>query len=438
MFRLGFLLRCAGKEIVLSTPAEVTVLRKVLCPTIQPSELASLAADTAAAMRRLDIPSTVTIIQLFAQHGVRHEDLMLTGLWKVFKADWPLLVGKGETGLMRDFAACTATAFCLTFREGFVHDPQLLAIAFGRCVECAPHLSFHGVVDAYEGIRLFGRRYFSLTEVALYSGGVDADPQALDAVKEPSSSTILSSQPNLVDVLCGELESRLRLTIDGVCEHDAADVVRLMHSLSTVGVMNADTLVSLRRLIESMHVTTELFVDLLAGVLGIHTRVIDVLEHEGDDAWLLSERSALVKVLTEKLPRNLFGDRRRCDPQLVLGLRQVFEMHPALAEDAPSLWDAVRVVRVAHKHATSQKEKKHRLGGALFRPEYAVKVKSIVPDRSEAERFVPPQFKTWRGLGAKNCRHQGSATPQKMGFGTRRISRDYIKQKRRKFAPAVW
>ncbi|RNF14163.1 putative NUDIX hydrolase [Trypanosoma conorhini] len=439
MFCLGVLLRCVGKEIALPSSAEVAVLRKVLCPTIQPSELASLAADTAAVMRRLNIPRTVNILELFAQHGVRHEDLMLTGLWKVFKADWPFLAGRDETGVVREFAACTAKTFRLMCKEGFVHDPQLLAIAFGRCVECAPHLPLHGVVDAYEGVELFGRRYFSLAEVALYADGADADPQALDAAREPPSAAALSSQPNLVDVLCGELESRLRLAIDAGCEHDSADVVRLLHSLSALGVMDASTLASLRRLIASMNITTELFLDLLAGVHGIHTRVMDVLEHAGDDAWLLSERSALVKVITEKLPpQSLFGGRRRCDPQLVLRLRRLFEMYPTLAEDAPRLWDAVRVVRVAHRHATSHKEKKHRLGGALFRPEYAVKVKRIMPDRSEAERFVPPQFKTWRGIGARNGRHQGSATPQKMGFGTRRISSNYIKQKRRKFAPAVW
>ncbi|EKF29832.1 NUDIX hydrolase, putative [Trypanosoma cruzi marinkellei] len=439
MFRLSVFLRFVGKEIAVPTSVDLPLLRKILCPTIQPSELVSFAPEAAVLVRRMNVPQAVTILELFSRHGVRHEDLLLAGFWNVFKAEWPFPSGNEESGLMQDFAACTATSFRLLFKEGFVHDLQLLAIAFGRCVECAPHLPFRGIVDAYEGIQLFGRRYFSLAEVALYSGGADGDPQALDSTKEPFSSTALSSQPNLVDVLCGELESRLRLVVDVQCEQDASYVVRLLQALSAVGVLDANVFFSIRKVIESTKITTETFLDALTSVNGIHTRVIDVLDHEGDDEWLRSERSALVKVLTEQfLARNLFSDRRRCDPQLVLRLRQLFEVYPTLADDAPRLWDAVRVVRVAHKHTTRPNEKKHRLGGALFKSEYAVKVKPIIPDRSEAERFVPPQFKNWSSPAVKNVRHRGPATPQKMGFGTRRISKNYIKEKRRKFAPALW
>ncbi|KAF5223330.1 hypothetical protein ECC02_003608 [Trypanosoma cruzi] len=439
MFRLSSFLRFVGKEIAVPASVDLALLRKILCPTIQPSELVSFAPEAAVLVRRMNVPQAVNILELFSRNGVRHEDLMLAGFWNVFKAERPLLSGNEAAGLMQDFAACTATCFRLVFQEGFVHDPQLLAIAFGRCVECAPHLPFRGIVDAYEGIQLFGRRYFSLAEVALYSGGADDDPQALDSIKEPSSSTALSSQPNLVDVLCGELESRLRLVVDERCEQDTSYVVRLLQALSAVGVMDANVLLSIRKVIESTKITTKTFLDILISVHGIHTRVIDVLDHEGDDEWLCSERSTLVRVLTDKLlARNLFSDRRRCDPQFVLRLRQLFEVYPALADDAPRLWDAVRVVRVAHKHATRPNEKKRRLGGALFKSEYAVKVKPIIPDRSEAERFVPPQFKSWSSPAVKNFRHRGPATPQKMGFGTRRISKNYIKEKRRKFAPAVW
>ncbi|KEG15127.1 NUDIX hydrolase [Trypanosoma grayi] len=434
--RMGLLLRCLRKELALVVPTDAGLLGKLLCPTIQSSQLASLATETAAVVQRLNGPQTVTILELYSRHGVRHEQLMLACMWNVFKADLPVSFSNHNNGLMPTFAVCTSTTFRLMCQEGFVHDPQLLAIALGRCVECAPYMSFSGVVDVYEGIRLLDRQYFNLAEVALHEN--ETAGQRPHLVGEESSRT-LSSQPNVVDVLCTELESRLQSSVDEGCEHTPTDVERLLQSLAVVGLMDARSLSAVCQTIETMSVPIECMLGMLTSVHKIHTRVMDVLDHEGDDEYMQTERSELVRVLTDKLMAlNVFGASRRSDPQLVLRFRRLFEKYPVLAESAPQLWDAVRCIRVAHKHAACQTEKKHRLGGALFKSEYAVKKKPIIVDISETEKYVPPQFKTWRGPNVNSQRHKGPTTPRKVGFGTRRVSRNYIKMKRKKFAPAVW
>ncbi|ORC91613.1 NUDIX hydrolase [Trypanosoma theileri] len=436
MLRVGFLLRCVGKELAVVTGlTDAALLNKVLSPTIQPTELASIAAETAAMVQRLTLSRTVMLLELYSHHGVRHEQLFFNGLWKVFKADRPLVTCEEDKIVLQAFAASTANAFKLMCKEGFLHDSQLLAIALGRCIECAPFLPFNSVVDVYEGMKLFDRKYFTLAEVALQAE--ERNENELHNSSE-SSTTLLSSQPNVVDVLCCELELRLKVNGDEGCNSSPTDITRLVQSLAVVGVTDASSLSALRKVMEPITLPIEVALNILEGIHAIHKRVVDVLDHEVDDDWMRSERSILVQMLTGKLiSQKVFSSSSSPDPQIILGFRRLFETYPSLAESVPQLWDAVRTVRLSHKQVVSQREKIHRPSDGLFAQKYNVKVKPITEDASEAERRVPPQFKTWRGPTVKNQRRKGQGTPQKMGFGTRRISKNYIKMKRKKFTPAV-
>ncbi|KAH9593181.1 hypothetical protein LSM04_007575 [Trypanosoma melophagium] len=440
MLRVGLLLRCVGKELaVVARPTDAALLSKILCPTIQPTELASIAADTAAMVQRLTLSRTVMVLELYSHHGVRHEQLIFTCLWKIFKADRPVLTCEEDKILMQTFAAFTATAFKLMCKEGFLHDAQLLAIALGRCIECAPFLPFKGLVDVYEGMKFFDRKYFTLAEVALQAEEIK-DNQ-LDNSSEMSSS-LLSSQPNVVDVLCCELESRLKANGNEGFHTSPADIARLVQSLAVVGVTDASSLSALRKVMEPIALPIEIALNVLEGIYAIHKRVMDVLDHEVEDDWMRSERSTLVQMLTDKLiAQKVFAPPSSSpDPQMILGFRRLFEKYPSLAESVPQLWDAVRNIRLSHKHVVAQTRKIHRPNDGLFAQKYAVKVKPITQDNSAVEKRIPPQFKTWRGptnAAVKNQRRKGRGTPQKMAFGTRRISKNYIKMKRKKFAPAV-
>ncbi|KAG8347065.1 hypothetical protein ERJ75_000213100 [Trypanosoma vivax] len=436
--RRGFLLRCLPKEFNLTVSHGPGFLDKVLSSVIQPSKLASYADEMTLIVPQLSAQHTVSVLELFSRHGVRHEGVMLSCLWRVFKFDWSTSGGASDTEVKYGIACCTSVAFRTMCQQGFIHDAQLLAIAIGRCIECAPFMSLGGVSAVYSALKVLDRKFFSLSEVALHSGGLLADvvPES-----NADSSTVFSSQPNLLDVLCGELECRLRgIAAYGTSDYSATEVKELMESISVVGVTDATVLSTLQRLLGPMTFPTADVLDMLIGIHGIHARVIDVLNHDGDcDTLFQLERSALVKVLTDKvLSAGVFTRFRRHSPELVLQFRRLFERYPTLAADSPELWDAVRVIRVAHKHAVGKPDDGRRLGGKLFTSEFTVKMKRVTSTSEEAEKFIPSQFKSWRGPAVCNGRHKPTKNRQKVGFGTRRISKDYIKLKRRKFAPAVW
>nr|CCC94702.1 unnamed protein product [Trypanosoma congolense IL3000] len=435
--RMGLHLRCLRKELSTTAFTTTEVLRKVFCPTTHPSELASLAEAATDVVPQLGLPQTVAVVKLFSQHGVRHEPLMIGCFWKIFKSALPIESYEGDGGLMQSFAACTAAAFHTMCSQGFVHDPQLLAVGLGRCTECAAHMTFPSVVDVYQAMKDYDRKFFSLAEVGLHSESVNE--QRRPEERDDDSPTLFSSQPNLVDVLCGELESRLVAIGREAHAQSAHDLERLLKSLAVVGVSSGSAMVALCELVKPMAICAELLLSMLTSVHTIHARVVDVLDHAGDELDIEAERTELVKLLTDKLLHeggtSLF---RNCNWKLVLDYRKLFEKHPALSEDAPELWDAVRTVRVSHKYAVGSNGERHRLGGELFKNRYAVKVKPITTSAAEVERFVPPQFKTWRGPAVHNNRHKTPKTPRRVAFGVQKISRDYLKKKRRKFTPSVW
>ncbi|CBH16982.1 hypothetical protein, conserved [Trypanosoma brucei gambiense DAL972] len=435
--RTGRLLRCLGNELSVPLGSHTAVLSRVFCPKIQSPELASLAVETIEVIPQLDLLHTVAVLDIFSRHGIRHEPLMFGCLWKVFKAESPTSLCQGHASLMQGFAVRTATAFRIMCQHGLVHDPQLVAIALGRCTECAPHMTLGSVVDVYEAVKEWDRKFFSIAEAALHSGG--ASEEQMDDVSS-DSPTLFSSQPNMMDVLCGELESRLISVAREDYEASVQDAERLLGSLAAVGVATGDVVLALCQLIKPLKVTADSLLKMMVSLHQVHMRVVDVLDYNANDWDIQSARRELVKTLTAKLLslRSRGSFARHCDRQLVVGFRRLFEKYPALADDAPQLWDAVRAVRVPQKEVMKMNEPCRFLGGELFKGKYAVKVKPVTTSAAEVERFVPPQFKTWSGPSVGNNRHKSPKTPRVVGFGVQKISKDYIKMKRKKFAPSVW
>ncbi|KPI86799.1 hypothetical protein ABL78_4123 [Leptomonas seymouri] len=457
--------------------------QRCLDPQVTPSDLVRLAGDLLPfiADGSLELRQRVLLLDALAARAVRNEGVMQKCLWDIFKAPLPssrpyAFAAEKEVLSLAELSAYTSRAFRLMAEQQFLNDPQMTAIALGRCVELAAHLTMSGVCDAYKGLCAVNHLFFSTAEVAHHDSELAANMTMKEFYEKedvPDSET-LRNQPNLIDVLCGELEMQVQRCAsfleaggnhrDGgsaqlISLSDTAQrsfpsssssltsgeqqwLLNLLESLAVVGVQNASTLECLATLIPRYRSgsSSSFFIQALHHVTHIEQRVADPLVHE-ETAVIKDARRHLTLRLSEEIHKmpGVAGYLRHHPRELLL-LRRLFEREAASAALSPALWDTVRIIRVAHRHTVAELQRSTRPTGKLFEKKYNVKVKPISVDNSETERFVPPVFKTWRNPAAtpRGGHPRNGRTPRRMAFGTRRISKNYIKNKRKKFCPAVF
>lgn len=126
---------------------------------------------------------------------------------------------------------------------------------------------------------------------------------------------------------------------------------------------------------------------------------------------------------------------------------------PFAKPEGSGLWDVLRMIPITRKKALALSPYVtdideffdsgagfgHRSGsvircGKLFDPKYAVKVGKITKDFNEVEKVIPPQFKTLESPLSSRAKRQG-ADGKRARFGVRRITRNYIRDKRKKYCP---
>ncbi|KPA73509.1 hypothetical protein ABB37_09825 [Leptomonas pyrrhocoris] len=459
--------------------------QKCLDPQVPPSDLVrfSSALLPFIADGSIELRQQMQLLNALATRSVRHEGVIQKCLWDVFKAPLPCssttaFAPENESLSLMELSAYTSRAFRLMAEQQFLNDPQMTAIALGRCVELATHLTMRGVCDAYKGLRAVSHMFFSTADAAHHDSELAENMTMKEFYQNedaPDART-LRNQPNLIDVLCGELEMQLHRCacvlgtssdLAGgdhtqlVLSSDAAQTsisppsspssvalgeprcfLDVLDSLAVVGVQHASTLDCLASLVPRYRSSTSsgFFIHALHHAAQIDERVADPLAYE-ETASVQDARRHLTQRLSEEIQQmpGAAGYLRHNPSELLL-LRRLFEREAVSAALSPELWDTVRTIRVAHRHTVAESQRSSRPTGKLFDKKYAIKVKPISVDNSETERFVPPEFKTWRSPAATPRREhpRNGRAPRRMAFGTRRISKNYIKDKRKKFCPAVF
>ncbi|KAG5475265.1 hypothetical protein LSCM1_03376 [Leishmania martiniquensis] len=466
-----------------STTSTARLYQQCLSPTTSPGDVSRFTAALLLAIDRgeLTLREQVELLRTLAARSIRNEDAMLRCLWAVFKASLPVdedTSGEACTTMrcasLSELSELTSTAFQVMAEQRFLNDPQMTAVALGRCVELIPYACWDGLRSTYCGLRAVNHMFFSVAEVEHHSSEVTGQMTAkefYETADAPDEET-LRHQPNLLDVLCGEMELRLRCLCDAITRaapgpfettnalsvpsargasintsaareaHGEQWLLDVLSALAVVGVLHASTLDSLTALMIRCRAESSVgfFIKALTHATRIEERVVDPLTYE-ESAAVRDARRRLTLHLSEAVQkaRNIHGYLQH-HPQELLLLRRLFERDAAEPLLSLALWDTVRTIRVAHRHTIAASQASHRPSGALFRKMYDVKVKPISVNNAETERFVPPAFKTWRSPAAspRGGHHRHGCSPARTAFGTRRISKNYIKNKRKKFCPAVF
>lgn len=462
--------------VVGALPNEITQLyEKCLDPHSPPSDVVRFASDLLPFIvdGKVELRRQLQLLNVLAARSVRNENVIQRCLWDTFKAPLPVNAdaAMASDGLsLPELSAHTSRAFRLMAEQQFLNDPQMTAIALGRCVELAAHLTLGGVCDAYKGLRAINHMFFSTAEAAHHESELTANmttKEFYETGDTPDAET-LRNQPNLIDILCSELEVQLQrcallllndgegtkqlVPLEGTARlssstrnsaEEAQCFLEVVDSLAVVGVQHATTLDCLTSLIHRYRSSTSsgFFIHALDHATQIAERVVDPLMYE-ESASVADARRCLTLRLSEEIHRmpGAAGYLRHHPSELLL-LRRLFEREasntPALS---PALWDTVRCIRVAHRHTVAASPRSPRPAGKLFDKKYAVKVKPISVDNSETERFVPPEFKSWRTPAAtqRGGHPKNGRAPRRMAFGTRRIVKNYIQNKRKKYCPAVF
>lgn len=453
----------------------------------------------------------VQILECLNDVCVRHEEVMTSCLWNIFKAGCQSVLmqvaGRSEEGLSASqLADYTAVAFRIMTEQRLVQDLQLISVGIGRCVELAPNLSFHGLSEVYRGIFGLQVQHFTISEVILREGRGTmkaGEPLYGDTLRAESrevdmpSTSDLIHQPNLIDVLCLCLERRLREFLEAgtsekrdrrdVCESfekhgsssecedkllkveylheskrtshlfESQDVLFVVKGLSFLGVQNEKSLVYVEELCKrSYNPTISFYSSVLFYGIGINLRPMDALTYVEESSAFLEYRNSFRKALCSMIvsKKNIQSLLRR-DLLSVLRLRKLFEACPELSDEGSALWDILRMIPVSHKKAIAlspyvadiedtfknQSLSCHHKGdvirrGRLFTPQYSVKLKKVTKDCNEAEKFIPPQFKTWTSPLNERGKRQGP-NGERVRFGIRRVTKNYIREKRKKFCPSV-
>lgn len=459
MMRLSRLSWCtAALPTVVTGATSLAIYDKIIHPATMTSELATLANELRP---HLSDPWMTTlhklnVAQTLLSRSTRNEPVLQQCMWDIFKKPLPTSGRENDDSDLeeiRQLAIITSVAFHLMARAGFTNDHQMSVLAIGRCVELSHAMSLFGVAEAYSGLKSLNTGYLSLTQVGLYDSDVTADGTLRDLSSDVRPTLAeLSNQPNLIDIVCSELENRvLQLAAveesdsnmapsDSAKEENLQLVLGIVDSLASVGALSPLLFGALQAIVARNRLAS-LPVGYVASTIGhilqIQERIIDPLNH-ADDVEFTEARGELVRFLTSHIsaegckPKEL-----QKHPLTVLQLRRLFEKHPALADHSPALWDAVRCVRVAHRHSLSPSPV--QLEGSLPAKLYPCKPKRISEDLSEAERFVPPPFKTWRSpQHSPRGRHKPfQRQPRVSAFGRQRIAKDYIRKKRMKYCPSV-
>lgn len=482
----GLAARATAPAVVVDASSDKVahMYQKCLDPQVPPSELVRFSNDLLPFITSgsLDLQQQVRLLDTLAVRSVRNENVIQKCLWDIFKAPLPTTIDREL--LLVELSAHTSRAFRLMAEQQFLNDPQMTTIALGRCIELAGHLTLSGVCDAYKGLRAMNHLFFSTAEAAHHDSELTADMTMKEFYEKeavPDAET-LRNQPNLIDVLCGELEMQLQhcaglLLEEGCHTNDAAAAAAaaaaddaqlvvlpeaaspppsaaaasrdeaerfldVLDSLAVVGVQQSSTLDCLAALLTRYRADAAggFFIHALHRATQIAERVADPLLYE-ESVEVRDSRRRLTLLLSEEV-RLMPGavPYLRHHPSELLLLRRLFEREAANATLSPALWDTVRTIRVAHRHTVAESQRSTRPTGKLFDKKYAVKVKPISVDNAEAERFVPPEFKTWRSpaVNSRGGHPRNGRTPRRMAFGTRRISRNYLSNKRKKFCPAVF
>lgn len=452
----------------------------------------------------------VKILERLSEVSLRHEAVITSCLWDIFKA--PYANENGEASEFNEgtvsalhLGEYTAFAFRVMAEQRFINDPQLITLAIGRCVELVAHLSFHGVSEVYRGLYALQLQHFTISEVPLGDRGgllkpgqphlVDNSDYDSGIVELPTSSELIH-QPNLIDVLSSSLEQQLRRFVEvmnsekndsrdsldsfhrssGENEENrrlmrsklslkrgrqlpffqCRDVLFILKGLSFLGVQHEGTFFELERISQMTYKPTIKFYSLvLYYATRVDLRAIDVLNYTERSAAFLESRDYFQKALCFLVlaHKNLQTELRR-DLCSVLRLRKLFEACPELWHQGARLWDIVRLIPVTHKkalalsssvadiessfatHSLSSQQNHVIRQGRLFNPQYTVKVKKLSKDFNEAEKLIPPQFKTWNNPLSERARRHGPRE-KRVKFGVQRITKNYIRDKRKKFCPSV-
>eukprot|EP00796_Vickermania_ingenoplastis_P006420 gene6420-4627_t len=409
-----------------------------------------------------------SILRRLSLAKLRHEALLESCLWRVFKkpygssgdcSDLPLNVEVPP----EELAGYTASAFRIMAEHRLTRDPQLLSIGLGRCIELARWMTLQGVSEVFNGLHYLELQHFTISQVNLSNspGNLTAgermhvSSEKGDEAHLSPTTEELTYQPNLIDIISCRLEMQIPSIVMEVAKRDKSlnkckrrglsenrkdiqltiveqteidlhekemGILSILKGFSFLGIQFSETFTYLASLCQ--HSTDPAFyIAALQYVCKIDSRTVDVLHFEERRSPVLDNRRIFLESLCERLMSlNKLSTHLKRDSSSVLHLRKLFESCEELWAVAPSLWDCDTHQGVLRS-------------GKLFNPRYNVKHQKIIRDHGNAERFIPPQFKTW--ISPLTQRSQRSSSPTRGKFGVRRVSSNYIKAKQKKYCPAL-
>lgn len=238
---------------------------------------------------------------------------------------------------------------------------------------------------------------------------------------------------NLLDVLSEAIEGRI---VETAQHFQPEHILASLEGLLAAGVCRWETVGALGARSSSLQWSLSQLTQLLSVTLRLHTRVIDVLSHVEDvnQTELRSLCTPLLDALAQHLSHLRVQKVAKEAPQLILALRQLCEVAHDVGGPVPLLWEKVRCVRIAHHHTKSTtKSVRPVMSGKLDElPRVTRPKRRDFDDPAFAHRYIPPQFKHWRGR-VRPTGHQRAVPVRSVRFGVRKIPQGYVAKLRRKF-----
>lgn len=410
------------------------------------------------------------IMKHLVRLSVRHESVLEACLWRIFKHP----VFPRQTGLGEILGKHTSFAFRVMAEQRLVNDPQLITLGLGRCIELGEFMTLKDLGEVYRALYTLNLQHFTIAENHFSSGcrflrpGQPWSTSTTYREDFPTDQQLIN-QPNLIDILSLSLEEQLRQLTPSV-EHSKKglmiaenhnsstslcdEVLAILRGLSFLGLHHGETFSHLELLCCNFPNSPPVsyFTLALLHAMNIHARPLDLLRHEDRYPDVEEQKKYLIIRIAEQFmsTENLF-EKLQQDCESVLRLRKLFESSDLLYNSVPCLWDVARSMPIK-PHIAKKLDIRSKSNGAsrapsqengicrqgkLFHPRHSVKLNKITESLNEIERGIPPQFKTWRS--PLDTRGERSASPGiRKKFGVRRVTSNYIVEKRKKYSPAVW
>ena len=284
--------------------------RLAVLPSVSSVDLQS----SGAAMARELVPAlpapgyVADLATAFTDRKLRNEPLLKAALWRTFKWDY-LASLRGEGGaeggddggaadgsasalvpsgsahgvaalanlpapLLHDLTAASAQMFALMGEQSMTTDKELVFIAVGRLVECAPFMLPNDVAAVLGGLRNYGRTYLSLSDVLLDAANHDEHNLMVDTLGRGPLVDAAGPQGNVIDFLLDALERQISRAAPLLT---AEDVLSIMEGLAHSGVRDPSVIRAMAEATARLEFTPYQAGKLLQHTASVHERLVSLL-----------------------------------------------------------------------------------------------------------------------------------------------------------------